>query len=315
MDIAQASLARVCRRGGQDASPASTPEAAAILTGRPWPGNVRQLLNVIRNIVVLHDGPLVRRRRCCRPRSPARSPPLPASASPRCRPPAAPTAGDRRPATAVELLVGTPLADVERELIEATIAHCDGSIPRAARMLARLALDALPQARELDRGAAPLRHLSRALAKPRRGGAHSRGGRKPGGLPWTCSTPRSASARMPMRPIPASRSAPRSAAPTAASSPAATSRTSPIREGTCAEAGAIAAMVAAGAREIAEVLVVADSPTPVTPCGGCRQKLAEFARAGGAGDPRRPRRRARPHHRRRAAARRLRAEHMARAEP
>jgi DNA-binding NtrC family response regulator len=28
-----------------------------------------------------------------------------------------------------------PLADVERELIEATIVHCDGSIPRAARML------------------------------------------------------------------------------------------------------------------------------------------------------------------------------------
>lgn len=50
-------------------------------------------------------------------------------------------------------------------------------------------------------------------------------------------------------------------------------------EGTCAEAGAIAAMVAAGAREIAEVLVVADSEVPVTPCGGCRQKLAEFADA------------------------------------
>lgn len=49
-------------------------------------------------------------------------------------------------------------------------------------------------------------------------------------------------------------------------------------QGTCAEAGAIAAMVASGRREIAEVLVVADSPEPVTPCGGCRQKLAEFAR-------------------------------------
>ncbi len=48
-------------------------------------------------------------------------------------------------------------------------------------------------------------------------------------------------------------------------------------QGTCAEAGAIAAMCAAGEREIAEVLVVADSPLPVTPCGGCRQKLAEFA--------------------------------------
>lgn len=48
-------------------------------------------------------------------------------------------------------------------------------------------------------------------------------------------------------------------------------------EGTCAEAGAIAAMCAAGEYTIAEVAVIADSPTPVPPCGGCRQKLAEFA--------------------------------------
>ena len=48
-------------------------------------------------------------------------------------------------------------------------------------------------------------------------------------------------------------------------------------EGTCAEAGAIAAMCAGGEYEIAEILVISDSPTPVTPCGGCRQKIAEFA--------------------------------------
>ena len=48
-------------------------------------------------------------------------------------------------------------------------------------------------------------------------------------------------------------------------------------EGTCAEAGAIAAMIAAGDSRIAEVCVVADSPEPVPPCGGCRQKIAEFA--------------------------------------
>ena len=49
-------------------------------------------------------------------------------------------------------------------------------------------------------------------------------------------------------------------------------------EGTCAEAGAIAAMCAAGDREIAEICVIADSPEPVPPCGGCRQKIAEFAK-------------------------------------
>ncbi|MFI0394860.1 cytidine deaminase [Paracoccus jiaweipingae] len=49
-------------------------------------------------------------------------------------------------------------------------------------------------------------------------------------------------------------------------------------EGTCAEAGAIAAMVAAGETELVEVAVIADSPHPVPPCGGCRQKLAEFGR-------------------------------------
>ncbi|MCV6586258.1 MAG: cytidine deaminase [Marinibacterium sp.] len=49
-------------------------------------------------------------------------------------------------------------------------------------------------------------------------------------------------------------------------------------EGTCAEAGAIAAMVAAGETEMTEVYVIAGSPMPVTPCGGCRQKLAEFGK-------------------------------------
>lgn len=48
-------------------------------------------------------------------------------------------------------------------------------------------------------------------------------------------------------------------------------------QGTCAEAGAIAAMVATGRTRIAEVAVVADGPEIISPCGGCRQKLAEFA--------------------------------------
>lgn len=48
-------------------------------------------------------------------------------------------------------------------------------------------------------------------------------------------------------------------------------------EGTCAEAGAIAAMVLAGDHVIVEVAVVTGGATPGTPCGGCRQRLREFA--------------------------------------
>jgi cytidine deaminase len=48
-------------------------------------------------------------------------------------------------------------------------------------------------------------------------------------------------------------------------------------EGICAEGGAITSMVAAGDKEILEVLVYAESDSLVAPCGGCRQKLSEFA--------------------------------------
>lgn len=48
-------------------------------------------------------------------------------------------------------------------------------------------------------------------------------------------------------------------------------------EGTCAEAGAIASMIASGDRVIDAICVIADSPSPVPPCGGCRQKIAEFS--------------------------------------
>lgn len=49
-------------------------------------------------------------------------------------------------------------------------------------------------------------------------------------------------------------------------------------EGTCAEAGAIAAMVAAGETRLTEAYVVASGAAPVPPCGGCRQKLSEFGK-------------------------------------
>ena len=48
-------------------------------------------------------------------------------------------------------------------------------------------------------------------------------------------------------------------------------------QGVCAEAGALSAMVMAGGRKAVAVLVVGVADSPVTPCGGCRQKLREFA--------------------------------------
>jgi homotetrameric cytidine deaminase len=46
----------------------------------------------------------------------------------------------------------------------------------------------------------------------------------------------------------------------------------------CAEASAIGVLIAAGATEIAEVAIVAERLDICPPCGGCRQRLSEFAR-------------------------------------
>ena len=50
-------------------------------------------------------------------------------------------------------------------------------------------------------------------------------------------------------------------------------------QGQCAEASAIGALVTGGGHAIREVAVMADTDL-ITPCGGCRQRLAEFADAG-----------------------------------
>ena len=48
-------------------------------------------------------------------------------------------------------------------------------------------------------------------------------------------------------------------------------------QGMCAEAVAIGHLVAAGGRRIVAAAVVAEGASILTPCGGCRQKLREFA--------------------------------------
>jgi len=48
-------------------------------------------------------------------------------------------------------------------------------------------------------------------------------------------------------------------------------------QGQCAEASALAAMVLAGGKRAVAVAVVGDGAALVTPCGGCRQKIREFA--------------------------------------
>jgi cytidine deaminase len=49
--------------------------------------------------------------------------------------------------------------------------------------------------------------------------------------------------------------------------------------GNCAEASAIAAMIGGGGKRIKRMYVTGPGAAPVTPCGGCRQRIREFADA------------------------------------
>ncbi|MGV1873269.1 cytidine deaminase [Agrobacterium rosae] len=50
-------------------------------------------------------------------------------------------------------------------------------------------------------------------------------------------------------------------------------------QGWCAEPSAISAMIMGGAKKITEIAVIAEKLALCPPCGGCRQKIAEFASA------------------------------------
>jgi len=104
-------------------------ETEGLLRGYAWPGNIRQLQNLIRNTVVMHGGPVVTPEMLppqllAGPQAPVNAditqPDLPVRSIPALA----------QPAAAIR-----PLAEVERDTIEAAIALCDGNIPRAAQAL------------------------------------------------------------------------------------------------------------------------------------------------------------------------------------
>jgi DNA-binding NtrC family response regulator len=104
-------------------------EAEAVLRGYDWPGNIRQLQNVVRNVVVLNDGDVVEPEMLPPPLNKgiaalAHRPG--AVAAPALAAPCAP--GD--PALSIR-----PLWQVEKDTIETAITLCDGNIPKAAALL------------------------------------------------------------------------------------------------------------------------------------------------------------------------------------
>ncbi|MFN3293504.1 MAG: sigma 54-interacting transcriptional regulator, partial [Gemmobacter sp.] len=125
IEIAQAALRRFAAEEGRRFADLS-PEVQALFRRLPWPGNVRQVLNVMRNVVVLHDGPVVTLDML--PQE-ALLPPGPAPVAPPAPLPAA------APPDLGQMLAGRTLAEIERLAIEAAIARHGGSLPRAAREL------------------------------------------------------------------------------------------------------------------------------------------------------------------------------------
>lgn len=92
-----------------------------------WPGNVRQLQNIIRNIVVLHDATLVTEDQLPPPLND-----LAKTVEPEPQPAA--ESAPEVPKTSTNNCV-RPLAVLEREAIERAIEVCGGNIPKAASLL------------------------------------------------------------------------------------------------------------------------------------------------------------------------------------
>ena len=123
IEIAEAALERFAREEGRRFD-GLDPRVRSLLADLPWPGNVRQLLNVIRNVVVLNMGGMVTPEMLPR-----------GLADDQSRKSVIIDALPQPVAALPQSLVGLTLAQAERQLIEATLAHHNGSVPKAARSL------------------------------------------------------------------------------------------------------------------------------------------------------------------------------------
>jgi DNA-binding NtrC family response regulator len=103
-------------------------DAEAAITAYAWPGNVRQLQNVIRQATVLHDGELVSQPMLMLPHAGAGVRASASAAPSRSGSLAAPTAAPGR----IQL---RPLAEVEKELIQEALRLTEDNVPRAAALL------------------------------------------------------------------------------------------------------------------------------------------------------------------------------------
>jgi two-component system repressor protein LuxO len=126
--IAQSFLTEFALEEGKDFK-AFDKETEALLRAYRWPGNIRQLQNVIRNIVVLNQGKLVTPEMLPPPLD---KPILSDYNVPQVGSGLAVTLG-KQPGMTVEGI--RPLWLVEKETIEHAIALCDGNIPKAAALL------------------------------------------------------------------------------------------------------------------------------------------------------------------------------------
>ena len=127
--IASGFLAEFAKEEGKSFKGFS-PEAEARLRAYRWPGNVRQLQNVMRNIVVLNEGILVTPNMLPAPLDKAITDMFPLPSAEEAR---ETQVGASDLATSIDTI--RPLWMVEKETIERAMELCDGNIPKAAALL------------------------------------------------------------------------------------------------------------------------------------------------------------------------------------